>query len=144
MLQLALIGIVTVLAAPAPSNPELDPVPVAPGEYTYSPAQRRDPFVGRRTYYADCFSCMRPKNARPSISELALKGIVKTPKGYRAVLEDADGKTHAAVLGDKLDDGEVVAIDAQGVTFRQRIRDPLAPVKVRELRKTLHGVSAAE
>jgi hypothetical protein len=144
MLLLAHLGLAAALAAAPPSNPELDPAPIQPGAYTYGIAlQRRDPFINVLRRRGECTSCMAPKKKRAFISELALKGIVKTPAGFRAVLEDLDGKTHPAVLGDTFDDGEVIAIDARGVTFRQKVRDPLSPVKVREIRKTLHSVGAS-
>jgi len=72
------------------------------------------------------------------IQEVALKGIVKTPRGYTAMLLGTDGKSYFVGVGQRLFDGLVTAIDATTVTFRQEVTDPLSTVKSRELKKTLY------
>jgi type IV pilus assembly protein PilP len=131
-------------ASPAPEpevkNPvdqELQPDPTG---YNYNPQGRRDPFV----------SLLKPvsadqgvKTRRPGmegflIQEVALKGIVRTPKGYTAMLLGTDGKSYFVQQGQRLFDGVVTKIDATAVTFRQEITDPLSTVKSRDVRKTLY------
>ena len=111
-----------------------------PGGYTYNPQGRRDPFV----------SLLKPvsadqgvKTRRPGmegflIQEVALKGIVRTPKGYTAMLLGTDGKSYFVQEGQRLFDGVVTRIDATAVTFRQEITDPLSTVKSRDVKKTLY------
>ena len=133
-------------AAPSPApegeikNPvdqELQPDPTG---YSYNPQGRRDPFV----------SLLKPvsadqgvKTRRPGmegflIQEVALKGIVRTPKGYTAMLLGTDGKSYFVQEGQRLFDGVVTKIDATAVTFRQEITDPLSTVKSRDVKKTLY------
>ncbi len=56
------------------------------------------------------------------LADLTLRGIVKTTKGYKALLEsDVTGVTFTAELGALIYDGVVVAIDGEAVTIRQTI-----------------------
>lgn len=126
--------------APDVKNPvdqELQPDPTG---YSYNPQGRRDPFV----------SLLKPvsadqgvKTRRPGmegflIQEVALKGIVRTPKGYTAMLLGTDGKSYFVQEGQRMFDGVVTKIDATAVTFRQEITDPLSTVKSRDVKKTLY------
>jgi Tfp pilus assembly protein PilP len=132
---------------------ELEP---APGGYTYNPQGRRDPFV----------SLIKPvgpdtgaKTRKPGmegflIQEVALKGIVKTAggggeksvaekAGYIAMFLGTDGKSYFVNVGQRLFDGQIVAIDAGTVTFRQEVTDPLSPVKTREIKQSLYASEEA-
>jgi len=132
---------------------ELEP---APGGYTYNPQGRRDPFV----------SLIKPvgpdtgaKTRKPGmegflIQEVALKGIVKTPggggeksvaekPGYIAMFLGTDGKSYFVNVGQRLFDGQIVAIDGTTVTFRQEVTDPLSPVKTREIKQSLYASEEA-
>lgn len=116
---------------------ELQPDPTG---YSYNPQGRRDPFV----------SLLKPVSAdqgartrRPGmegflIQEVALKGIVRTPKGYIAMLLGTDGKSYFVNVGQRLFDGVITSIDATTVTFRQEVSDPLSTVKNRDVKKTLY------
>jgi Tfp pilus assembly protein PilP len=111
-----------------------------PGAYTYSPAGRRDPFV----------SLIKPieggglKGSRVEgmegflIQEVALKGIVKTKEGYIAMVVGPDTKAYFVKVGQRLFDGAITAMDQTSVTFRQEVTDPLSPVRVRDVRKSLY------
>jgi len=111
-----------------------------PGDYTYNPSQRRDPFV----------SLLKPvegtglKSSRPVgmegflIQEVALKGIVKTKEAYIAMLLGPDNKSYFCQVGQRLFDGAIVAMDQTSVTFRQEVTDPLSPVRVRDIKKSLY------
>ena len=72
------------------------------------------------------------------IQEVALKGIVKTPKGFTAMLLGTDGKSYFVKVGQRLFDGVITAIDASTVTFRQEVTDPLSSVRSRDVKKTLY------
>jgi Tfp pilus assembly protein PilP len=135
-------------AAPSPaSSPAADSlksigtdVTGSPEGYTYSPMGRRDPFV---SLLKPVSPDQGPKTRRPGmegflIQEVALKGIVKTPKGYTAMLLGTDGKSYFVGVGQRLFDGVVTAIDATTVTFRQEVTDPLSTVKSRDVKKTLY------
>jgi type IV pilus assembly protein PilP len=111
-----------------------------PNGYSYNPQGRRDPFVrllkpvsadqGART--------RRPGMEGFLIQEVALKGIVRTPKGYTAMLLGTDGKSYFVNVGQRLFDGVITSIDATTVTFRQEVSDPLSTVKSRDVKKTLY------
>ena len=108
--------------------------------YAYNPMGRRDPFV---SLLKPVSPDQGPKTRRPGmegflIQEVALKGIVKTPKGYIAMLLGTDGKSYFVGVGQRLFDGVVTAIDATTVTFRQEVTDPLSTVKSRDVKKTLY------
>jgi hypothetical protein len=81
------------------------------------------------------------------IQEVHLKGVVKTTgeglgaaeqPGFIAMFLGPDNKSYFVRVGQRLFDGEVVAIDATSVTFRQEVTDPLSPVRTREIRKSLY------
>jgi hypothetical protein len=56
--------------------------------------------------------------APPAIADVVVKGIVKTSKGYTAMVEDCRyGKTRNLRVGYPLADGRVKAIDSDGITF---------------------------
>lgn len=112
----------------------------APEGYTYNPMGRRDPFV---SLLKPVSPDQGPKTRRPGmegflIQEVALKGIVKTPKGFTAMLLGTDGKSYFVGVGQRLFDGVVTGIDATTVTFRQEVTDPLSTVKSRDVKKTLY------
>jgi hypothetical protein len=125
---------------------ELQP---APGGYTYNPQGRRDPFVS-------LLKPVGPQGAagqRPPgmsgflIQEVALKGIVRQTgqgygpaekAGYIAMFLGTDGKSYFVTVGQRLFDGEIIAVDAANVTFRQEVTDPLSPVRTREIKQSLY------
>jgi Tfp pilus assembly protein PilP len=111
----------------------------APGAYKYDPQGRRDPFMNLMKQTADTGPKTRPPGMKGFlIQEVALKGIVKTPKGFTAMLQGPNGNSYFVASGDRLFDGVITAIDAATVTFRQEVTDPLSTVKTREVKKTLY------
>jgi Tfp pilus assembly protein PilP len=111
----------------------------APGSYVYTQQGRRDPFVSLLRPVSES----GPGKRRPGmegflIQEVALKGIVKDPKGYTAMLLGTDGKSYFCKVGQRLFDGVITAIDAATVTFRQEVTDPLSSVRSRDVKKTLY------
>src|SRR5262245_4460652 len=97
-------------------------------QYAYEPGDRRDPFVkgGALTSYTRC-RCGGLGGFL--IEELALRGLVRARNRMLAMLEGPDGKTYFVNVGDRLYDGDILAIDARGIVFRQEVLDPLAPAK---------------
>ena len=113
---------------------------IPPGAYHYDPQGRRDPFVSLlRPVSADTGPKTRPPGLKGFlIQEVALKGIVKTQKGFIAMLLGSDGKSYFVSVNDRLFDGVITGIDAATVSFRQEVTDPLSTVKSREVKKTLY------
>lgn len=118
---------------------------VQPGQYTYQPGGRRDPFI---SLLVNVGPSEAPKTRPPGmqgflIQELALKGIVRDQTGYIAMLLGTDGKSYFAKMGQRFYDGVIVAMDAATVTFRQEVTDPLSPVKTRDVKKSLYSSEEA-
>jgi Tfp pilus assembly protein PilP len=100
----------------------------------YDSQGRRDPFADPR----------RAESSPPGrslsdllVEEVALKGILKTSRGYTAAFLGPDGRTHFVRVGERLRDGVVAAIDDSTVTLRQELRDPVSAPRVREVKKRL-------
>ena len=153
---LALVFLADVAAAQAPA-PAASPSPgsttpdvvknridqeMAPaaGSYTYNSQLRRDPFVSLLKPVSES----GPGKRRPGmegflIQEVALKGIVKDKTGFVAMLQGPDAnKSYFCRVGQRLFDGQITAIDAATVTFRQEVTDPLSSVRARDVKKTLY------
>jgi len=112
---------------------------VTPGGYTYNPQGRRDPFVSlQKPVEAETSRVRRPGLEGMLLNEVALRGIVRTEKGYTAMLQGTDGKSYFATAGQKMADGVITSLDASTITFRQEISDPLSVVKSREVKKSLY------
>ncbi len=130
-------------SVPAVTAPE--PVPAGietveqPELYSYDSEGRRDPFVSLLARGADLPS----DRERPdglvglSVNEVALRGVVLSDGAYLAVLEAPDNRTYIVRADDRLFDGSVQEITADGIVFLQEVNDPLALVSVREVRKGL-------
>jgi hypothetical protein len=119
---------------------------VQPGQYTYQPAGRRDPFISLLANVGPSEGVVKtrpPGMAGFLIQEVALKGIVKDQSGFIAMLAATDGKSYFAKVGQKFYDGEIIAMDVATVTFRQEVTDPLSPVKSRDLKKSLYSSEEA-
>jgi type IV pilus assembly protein PilP len=152
MLGLALLGTALYAQAPpgerSPEGSKKDDaikaileqeMEVPPGAYTYNPQGRRDPFVSLLKPVGPAAPGERPHGMEGFlIQEIALKGIVKSEGSFIAMLQGTDGKSYFCKVGQRLFDGQIVAIDKETVTFRQDVTDPLSSVKTRELKKTLY------
>ncbi len=122
---------------PAPAQPGQADKPAAPGGYTYNPEGRRDPFISLTQRGADPRSTANRPPGLPGvlIGEVTVKGILKDPSGYIAMIEAPDKKTYIVRSGQKLMDGSIKSITADTVVFSQDVSDPLSLVKQREVRK---------
>jgi Tfp pilus assembly protein PilP len=125
-------------AAPAPAGPGAPPAEA----YSYNTEGRRDPFV---SLLQRGFDLRGPAN-RPEglagllIGEIMIKGIVKTPRGFVAMLQAPDSKTFIVHANERLFDGTIKAITDDAVVFSQEVNDPLSLVKQREVRKPLRAM----
>jgi hypothetical protein len=127
-------------AAAAAGDAQAAPAPA--GGFSYDPQGRRDPFVSLVRRGDD----RRSSAARPSgaagllIGEVTVKGIVRDRSGFIAMIQGPDSKqTFIVRSGQKLMDGTVKAITADGVVFSQDVNDPLSLVKQKEIRKTVRA-----
>lgn len=126
-------------AAPPSAIPDQAP----PGEgYTYNPEGRRDPFVSLLQRGTDLRGPMnRPEGiAGLVIGEITVKGIVKTQRGFFAMVVGPDNRTYIVRPNDRVFDGTVRAITESEIVFSQEVNDPLSLVKQREVRKPLRAL----
>jgi Tfp pilus assembly protein PilP len=140
-----------------PAAPQGQPPPggapaaqAAPAEpYTYDPAGRRDPFldllgVGTGTD-------LRPMSSRPgggvaglAVGDISVRGVMQSRGGFYAMVQGPDGKTFMIRAKDKLLDGTVKAVNAEGLVIVQEVNDPLSLVKEREITKRLRSLEAKQ
>jgi hypothetical protein len=132
---------------PAPAQPQTPPAtppgapPAAlqPDPYTYGGVGRRDPFISLLGRGSDS----RNQASRPPgvaglmINEVAVRGIVETPKGFVALIQGPDNRSYKVRPNDRLLDGTVKAIMKDQVIFSQEVNDPLSLVKVKEVPKRI-------
>lgn len=152
MTTLFLLAALSALADPSASTapaaaPALvqAPAPSAPGAgYSYNPEGRRDPFVSLLKGGTDA------RTARPaggvdgvaglSVTEISVRGVVAGRSGYIAMVQGPDNKTYLVRQNDRLLDGTVKTVNAQGLVVLQEVNDPLSLVKQKEIRKMLRGL----
>jgi Tfp pilus assembly protein PilP len=126
-------------APPGPTDEVIREI-LRPGQYTYQPEGRRDPFVSLLANVAPAGSDRpRPPGlAGFLVSEVTLKGIVKTQGEFVCMLAATDGASYFARVGQEMFDGALIAMDEATATFRQEVQDPLSPVRTREVVKSLY------
>jgi hypothetical protein len=134
--------------APVPPPPPLTTTEKKPDQpesydinYTYDPGNRRDPFVSLLAGIKGQKSSA-PKGAL-TVTDAKVVGITRNRDGFVAIIMGADKKARFMKPGDKLYDGEVIAIEVDRVIFRQDLtEDTLAApgLKSKEVVKRLHPV----
>ncbi len=118
------------------------------GEYTYFPADRRDPFTlvlpdGQRPGKDNP---TLPPLQRLALSDLNLIGIIWGNFGYTAMLQAPDGKGYMVRRGTKVgpNNGVVSAITENAVVIEERFTDIYGKKQVREFIKRLHEKEITE
>lgn len=110
------------------------------GAFTYDAGRRRDPFISlirkrelapRELLNGDCpIGCL--------IDEVTLTGIFVMPEGPVAQIQSPDQeKSFLIRVGDEFHDGDVIAISADAVRFRQMVNDFQEMKPYREVTKRL-------
>ncbi len=134
----------TAPAAPNAAAPaaEAVPPPVIPENYTYDPSGRRDPFLSLLGSGTDAHQPSRKVEgpAGMTVAEISVRGVLQGRNGVIAMVQGPDNKTYIVHPGDKLADGSIKSITAQGLVIEQAVNDPLSVVKQREVRKLLRGL----
>jgi len=114
-------------------------ISIQPGEFVYNPEGRRDPF----------WNLLQGKSVKENreaiegiaglmIDELELEGIVFAQGAFKALLKGPDTRPYVVGIGDKVYDGEVVAMDKNSVSFKKSLTVALAGQKDRVIIKTLN------
>jgi len=109
--------------------------------YTYDPSGRRDPFVNLLVGIK-AKGPAAPKGAL-TVGDAKVVGITQGKEGYTAIIVGADNKARFMKAGDKLFDGQIIAIEKERVIFRQDFTEenPAAPgLRSKEVEKRLNPV----
>jgi Tfp pilus assembly protein PilP len=118
------------------------PKPVAPENYVYDPAGRRDPFISLLGTGTEARQASKKGDgpAGMTVAEISVRGVMQSRSGLIAMVQGPDNKTYIVHPGDKLLDGAIKSITPQGLVIEQAVNDPLSVVKQREVRKLLRGL----
>ena len=109
----------------------------APG---YEGSGRRDPFVRPGSAPGTAAtSCGLRGLEGVRARDLAVRGIVKTPEGFLALLVGPNGESHVARAGDRLRNGKVSSIEPAGVTLQEEAGSGDGRQQSRQVRVRLHA-----
>ena len=125
-------------AAPQPQAP-----PAPPDPYSYNPDGRRDPFLSLLGAGADRGGPQAKRGdgvAAMTVAEISVRGILQSRGMLIAMVQGPDNKTYMLRQGDRLADGAVQAVTAEGLVIMQEVNDPLSLVKQRVVRKPLRSL----
>jgi Tfp pilus assembly protein PilP len=134
------------ITAPA-AQPPAAPPPGPAENYTYDPAGRRDPFLDLLNTGTEPRTVVSRRGegaAGLSVGDISVRGLMQSRGGYYALVQGPDGKTYMMHPGDKLLDGTVKTVNAEGLVIVQDVNDPLSLVKQREITKKLRSLEAKE
>ena len=121
------------------SDDSAEMISIQPGEFVYNPEGRRDPF----------WNLLQGKSVKENreaiagiaglmIDELELEGIVFAQGEFKALFKGPDTRPYVVGIGDKVYDGEVVAMDRNSVSFKKSLTVALAGQRERVIIKTLN------
>ena len=79
-----------------------------------------------------------------SVGEISVRGVVQSRDGLIAMVQGPDNKTYIVHQGDRLLDGSIKSITAQGLICIQDVNDPLSLVKQREVSKLLRSLEGVK
>ncbi|HYX70453.1 MAG TPA: hypothetical protein VE825_15060 [Terriglobales bacterium] len=74
-----------------------------------------------------------------AIDQLVVRGVVKAPKGWIAIVENPAKTTYFLNDNDELYDGTVVKITGDSVVFKQNVLDTMGRTSTRQVEKKLSG-----
>jgi type IV pilus assembly protein PilP len=133
-------------ASTAPAAQPPAPPPAGPADnYTYDPAGRRDPFLDLLNTGTETRTVVSRRGegaAGLSVGDISVRGLMQSLGGFYALVQGPDGKTYMMHPGDKLLDGTVKTVNAEGLVIVQEVNDPLSLVKQREITKKLRSLEA--
>ena len=129
-------------AQPAAPQPQTPP-PAPPDPYSYNPDGRRDPFLSLLGAGADRGGPQVKRGdgvAAMTVAEISVRGILQSRGTLIAMVQGPDNRTYMLRQGDRLADGAVQAVTAEGLVIMQEVNDPLSLVKQRVVRKPLRSL----
>lgn len=133
---------------PAVKTPAL-PTAAALADQTpaYSDAGHgRDPFAAlvRQSDPNDAHSNLPPGIAGLQVATVRIEGMVKTPDGMVAVVQNPQDSVYFLHDGDRIFDGVVEKIGIDGITFRQESKDAFGRTVDRDVSKRLYPIAGDE
>ena len=145
ILFVAVTAVSSAAAAQAEQAAEKPPAQTPADSYTYQAGGRRDPFVNLLGTGTEPRPVARKGDGLTSltVAEIAVFGIMQSRDALVAMIAGPDKKTYVVHAGDRLLDGIIKDITAQGLVVTQRVTDALAQVKQREVRKLLKSLEDA-
>jgi Tfp pilus assembly protein PilP len=114
----------------------------------YEDGGRRDPFVSLITPKKPLLPATRVADRSGSglstvaIADVKVTGTTKVGKKYRAIIESTDRRSYTVSEGDRLLDGVVKSIDADGVVFTEQAADITGAPRAHEVRRSLRPNTA--
>jgi type IV pilus assembly protein PilP len=130
----------------ASAQPQALP-PTPPDPYSYNPDGRRDPFLSLLGAGADRGGPQAKRGdgvAAMTVAEISVRGILQSRGMLIAMVQGPDNRTYMVHQGDRLADGAVQAVTAEGLVIMQEVNDPLSLVKQRVVRKPLRSLEDAK
>ena len=105
----------------------------------YQSSGRRDPFLSPFGGSSESRQTSRRGDgpAGMALAEISVRGILQSRGTLVAMVQGPDNRTYIVHQGDKLLDGTIKSVIAQGLIVIQEVNDPLSLVKQREVRKLL-------
>ena len=130
--------------APAATTEATPPPPAE--AYTYQAEGRRDPFLSLLGTGAEPRLASRRGEgaAGLSVAEVSVRGVVLSHGEYLAMVQGPENRTYVVRQGDRLLDGTIKTITAEGLVIVQEVNDPLSLVPTREVRKVLRSYDEAK
>jgi Tfp pilus assembly protein PilP len=122
-------------------------VPSAPAEtYAYQPDGRRDPFLSLLNAGTDPRATSKHGDGLGNfaLADISVRGVMQSRDALVAMVQGPDNKTYLIHQGDKLADGVVKSVTAQGLVVVQDVTDPLSTQKQREVRKLLRSLEGGK
>ena len=120
--------------------------PTSADTYAYQPAGRRDPFLSLINSGTDPRDAARLGEGLGSftLAEISVRGVLQSGIAPVAMVQGPDNKTYVIHQGDRLADGVVKSVTAQGLVVVQDVSDPLSTQKQREVRKLLRSLEGGK
>ena len=120
-------------AAPKPA-PEMGSAPVA------TVVRKRDPFISpvQARIEGMAGACGGGKRCL-AVGEIVLRGVVKSPNGMIAVVENSARKTYFLRENDPIFNGFVEKITPDSVVFREHVVDNVGHDSQRDVTKTVNA-----
>ena len=75
-----------------------------------------------------------------ALAEISVRGVLQSRGTLIAMVQGPDNRTYLVRQGDRLADGTVQSITAEGLVVMQEVNDPLSLVKQRIVRKPLRSL----